>query len=103
MLRTFLIGAGLLAVTHAGLALARGEGKHGKHETAAAVMQQAALPRHAARFSRPRAVVAVLGYNPSTEVTERNVRGACGDCRKSYTTFCVGRTSFHVRAPSSVK
>jgi putative intracellular protease/amidase len=71
MFRTLVMGAGLLAMTaHAWSTLAHGAGKHGEHATAAVLTQQAALPRYAARFSRPRAVVAVLGYNPSTEVTD---------------------------------
>lgn len=48
----------------------RGDAKHEKEATTALIEQQHALPRHAPRFNRQRAVVAVLGYNPSTEVTD---------------------------------
>lgn len=35
-----------------------------------ALSQHGALPRYEARFDRPRAVVAVLAYNPATEITD---------------------------------
>ena len=40
------------------------------HETSAMQTSHSSLPRHAPRFNRERAVVAVLAYNPATEVTD---------------------------------
>ena len=71
MPKSFLIAAAILALTaYAWPALSHGDAKREKEATPALTQQQDALPAHAPRFNRQRAVVAVLGYNPSTEVTD---------------------------------